>query len=447
MRKLLTLAIKEIIVTFRDVGALMTMLLTPLLLTLAIAAAFGVGGDTSLPNIPVRIRNKDTGQFSQAILDAFENQKEGLLEVELIQDETAARELVDEGNTAALVIVPEHFSDSALPLAGAVQEQLGLDLLSLSQEDIEQLSPEQQQEIGRLFFESQGDDGDVPIIEIYASPDYQISVSVIQGILRGAIERLNMTLAGTNAIITRLVEAQMGQGLGEPSELDPDLSFGGDGFDSETSQELSIHLEVTSPSGRGFNWLDYSAASMAILFLMFAVTSGGRTILAEKQMGTLSRLVITPTQNLTILIGKMAGIMLTGLLQVLVLWGATSLIGAYWGPPLGVLVTLILLVLCATGVGALISAWAKSAGQAGAIGSAFSLIAAASSGSFFPRMNLPQFLQTISFITPNAWGIEIFARLQSGDNLQNILPMLGGVLVLTIVYYTIAAFGFRRKFN
>jgi ABC-2 type transport system permease protein len=214
-----------------------------------------------------------------------------------------------------------------------------------------------------------------------------------------------------------------------------------------SASDLPIQLEVVSPSGHVFSWLDYSAASMAILFLMFAVTSGGRTLLAERQMGTLPRLAITPTANLTILIGKMAGIILTGLLQVGVLWGATSLIGAYWGPPLAVIVALLALVIAATGVGVMISAWAKSAGQAGAIGTAFTLIAAAASGSFFPRMNLPLAMRTASYITPNAWGVEIFSRLQSGGDLGSILPLLGGLLVLTVVYYTVAAIGLRRNFD
>ncbi len=164
-------------------------------------------------------------------------------------------------------------------------------------------------------------------------------------------------------------------------------------------------------------------------------------------MGTLPRLAITPTHSLTILIGKMAGIVLTGLLQVGVLWGATSLIGAYWGPPLAVFIVLLALVLAATSVGALISAWSKSAGQAGAIGTAITLIGAAASGSFFPRTNLPAALRSISLLTPNAWGIEIFAKLQSGGSLRAILPLLGGLIALTVVYYAVAAFGFRRIFK
>jgi ABC-2 type transport system permease protein len=445
MRKLFVLAIKEVLVTFRDLGAIVTMLLTPLLLTLAIAAAFGTGGDAALTDIPVLVENRDTGQLSQEIITAFEDQQvEGLLDVRYITDAEEARQKVENGQVAAFVVIPEDFSKSVLPLVGMVETEMGLDLFSMEEEDYQALTPEQQEAIGRLFAQSQEGEQTVPVIEIYASSEFQISTSVIQGIIRSVLERMNMTIAGTNIIINRMVESSARSGE------DPGLGFSDFGASGESGgmgsgQELPIDLEIVSPSGRSFNWLDYSAASMAILFLMFAVTTGGRTLLAERQDGTLPRLITSPTRSLTILLGKMAGIVLTGLLQVFLLWGATSLIGAYWGEPSGVILTILCLVLAATSVGALISTFAKNAGQAGAIGTAFSLIAAAASGSFFPRSNLPELLQTISFVTPNAWGIEIFGRLQSGQSLTDILPMLGGLLALSIVYYTIAAFGFRRQ--
>ena len=89
-------------------------------------------------------------------------------------------------------------------------------------------------------------------------------------------------------------------------------------------------------------------------------------------------------------------------------------------------------------MGAVISAWAQSPGQAGAIGTAFSLVAAALSGTFVPRPNMPAWVQTVSLVTPNAWGIEIFSSLQNGQSLQEILPLLGGALALTVVYYILA---------
>jgi len=448
MRKLIVLAAKEVTITFRDIGAIVTMLVTPLLLTLAIAAAFGTGGSGTLSAVPVLLLDQDNGAFAAEIIKAFKAQEqEGLLALEQVEDEAAARSRVEANEVAALVIIPDGFSDSILPLAPRVQEELGVDLFSMSEKDIEDLNREQQQQVARLYSQTQDRQEEPSVVEIFASADWQISTAVIEGIVRSVLERLNVMVAGTNAIISTMIEAQKSQADEGESNLNETLGTSLSEIDQTDSKDLPIDLKIVSPSGRQFNWLDYSAASMAILFLMFAVTSGGRTILAERQMGTLPRLAVTPTNNITILVGKMAGIIATGLLQVGVLWGATSLIGAYWGDPLSVVITLLLLVLAATGVGAVISAWAKTARQAGAIGTAFTLAAAAASGSFIPRMNLPALLRTISYISPNAWGIEIFSRLQSGRTVFEILPWLGGLLALSVFYYTIAALGFRQKFD
>lgn len=448
MRKLWTLALKEVRLAFRDVGMLLTMLATPLLLTLAIGAAFGGGGGGNLSDIPVLLLNRDRGTFSQTLVDVFDSDEvQGLIALEHVSDEAAARARVERDEVAVLVIIPEGFSDRAFPQGAQVQQTLGLDLTAMDEAQFEALTDAQKMEIGRIFAVAQLQAAPPPVaVELYASPNWRISTAIVKGIVTQGLEIMNIQTQGILAIMTRLVRAQMARSAGAETALSPG-SFSGSALEKPQTSALPIRLKIVAPGGRSFNWLDYSAASMAILFLMFAVTSGGRTLLAEREWGTLPRLLITPTPPLAVLVGKMAGIVLTGLLQVFVLWGATSLLGAYWGQPLLVPLALLVLVICASGVGALISAWARTAGQAGAIGSAVTLVGAALSGTFLPRANLPAWVQQLSLITPQAWGIEIFAKLQSGRGLADILPLLGGALLLAAGYYIAALAGFRRQFK
>ena len=442
MRKLITLALKEVRLTFRDVGALVTMLVTPLGLTLAMAAAFGMGGSNTFADVPVLLLNQDTGKFSNFLSEVFESAEvSDLLAVETVSDEAVARARVDTAEVAALVIIPPDFSQRTLPFLATAESELGLDLTTLSQTEVEALPPETTQRLAQLYQQDLESERDPVSIEIYGSPEWQISTTVLKGIVAQALERLNITIQGTTQLLSRLFI----QSGGESRSLA--AAAGGGLTTNVETTELPVRLNIVSPSGRPFNWLDYISASMAVFFLMFTVTSGGRTLLAERVAGTLPRLLISPTPALTILWGKMAGTALTGMLQMCLLWGATTLIGAYWGTPSGVLVAIVLLVLSATGVGALISAWAKTSGQAGALGTAVTLTAAAISGSFFPRVGMPAWLRSASLILPNAWGIEIFSALQSGQGLSDILPLLGGVLLLTIVYYAAALPGFRRQFE
>ena len=445
MRKLWVLSLKEVLVTFRDVGALLMMLATPLALTLVMMAAFGGGSSAPISDIPVLLLNRDAGVFGQALIDIFFSPSVGnLVNASVIDDEAAARARVDADEVAALVVIPEDFSARVFPFGARVQALTGVDVTSIAPDAA--LTPEQQAGFAQAFLESQSTGYEPVVVEIYASPDRRISTLIVKAIVSRGLEMLNIQIAGTMNIVNRLVAGMLQAGQTDVAVAMRGLQTGSMA-DDPSAVDLPIKLVTTSATGRGFSWLSYYASSMAVLFLMFAVTSGGRTLLAERMRGTLPRLLISPTSALTILLGKMGGIVVTGVLQMLILWGATTLIGAYWGYPPGVLLTIVLLVICASSVGALISAWATTPGQAGAIGSAVTLIGGALSGSFFVRWNLPQWVQSLSLVTPNAWGIEILSRLQAGRPPAAILPWLGGMMLLTVFYYGLALVGFRRQFK
>jgi ABC-2 type transport system permease protein len=448
MRKLWVLASKEAKLAFRDRGAIVTMLVTPLVLTLVIGAAFSGSGGAPIAGVPVLLLDQDGGVFSSDFIGFFghENVRE-LVALDVVHDEAQARQRVEADEVAALIVIPEGFSAALFPLGAAVRERVGLDLLALRADT--ELAPAQQAAIAAVYLDLQEQVTPPVTVEIYTSPAWRLSGSIVKSIVYQAIETMNMQVQGTTVVMGRIISAQVA-GVGVPAAPGEALAGRlGEGMVTgvATAGQLPIGLETVSRTGRSFDWLSYSAASMSILFLMFAVTSGGRTLLAERAYGTLPRLLVSPLSALTVLAGKMAGIVLTGFLQMLLLWGATSLLGAYWGPVPAVLISILALVLCASGVGALISAWSKTPGQAGTIGTAVTLVGSAISGTFFPRAGLPDFVQKVSLVTPNAWGIELFSRLQLGRGLSDLPPLLGGVLLLTGVYYALALFGFRRQFD
>ena len=440
MRKLGVLALKEVLVAFRDIGAIVTMLVTPLVLTLAMAAAFGTGGDTTLSDIPVLLLNRDRGVLSGKLVDVLESEDVGdLLNVEHVTDEAQARSQIEANEAAALVIIPSNFSEKTFPLGAQIETITGLELTDFT--GTTQLTEAEVMAIASAYERRQegSSPGQPGIVEVYASPDRLISTAIVKGVVTQGLEMLNIQVAGITEIVNRLMG---GGGIDQVDDMSSSMPMG-----SQDIQDLPVHLEITSSTGRRISTLDYTAASIAVMFLMFSVTSGGRSLLAERTGGTLPRLLISPTVPLTLIIGKMTGVILTGTLQVLILWGATSAIGAYWGPPLIVLGVIVAVVICASGVGALISAWARSPSQAGALGTGITLVASVLSGSFFARFGLPAWIQTVSLITPNAWAIEIFTRLQLGEHPSTILPWVGGLIVLTFVYYTGAAVGFKRQFD
>ncbi len=161
---------------------------------------------------------------------------------------------------------------------------------------------------------------------------------------------------------------------------------------SVSSQSTSITLKNVTPSGEAvkFDVLALLAPGMALMFLMYTVSYGGRTLLTERNQGTLPRLLVSPTTAAQVLGGKMIGIFLTGAAQMLILiLGTTVLFQLQWGDPLAVLALVLAAVFGAVGWGMLLTAVAKTPGQVSAIGSALMLTFGILGGTFINMDNMP----------------------------------------------------------
>jgi len=185
---------------------------------------------------------------------------------------------------------------------------------------------------------------------------------------------------------------------------------------------------------------------MALMFLMYTVSYGGSSILAEKSQGTLPRLLVSPTNSMQVLGGKVFGIFLTGAAQMLILIGASSLFFQLkWGGALGVILLVLAAVFGATGWGMLITALARTPTQVGNVGSAVMLIFAMLGGSFVQVENMPAIVQTFGKITPNAWAMDGFTTLAFGGTLTLLSTPILALLTMGSLLFLVSALLFSKK--
>ncbi len=211
---------------------------------------------------------------------------------------------------------------------------------------------------------------------------------------------------------------------------------------------IAINVErATNPSGNS-NSLAFFAPSMAIFFLMFTMFDAPRAIISERETGTLGRLILTPTSTSQILLGKLGGSYLTGILQFAVLVIASRLIfNLKWGTSIaGLIVMVVAVVVAASGLGAVIAAFSKDVNQAEVIGGGIAILSAGLGGNFFPPERLPAWLDIFSRMTINRGGLEGFANLSMrGLGLKDIALNAAVLLTLATIFFALAFWQFQRR--
>jgi len=414
MRKLFLIGLKDLKLIFRDRAALTIMLLAPFLLTIGMGFVTGrfSGGSSGLADIPVVIVNLDNEQLGNALADVFSSRElASLVEPSASPDPVAARRLIDEDKAAAAIIIPAGFTRSIIPAEGTAFDE--------------------------SFVEPE-----VVKIEVYANPGRPTSAGVVKAIVDEFISRVEEGRTSSMTSILQLIQA----GLLDPQNGESEAQRLFENVDQSEATAIVLKKVQQGAAAVDFDILAYMAPAMALLFLMYTVSHGGRSILLERSQGTLPRLLVSPTSSAQVLGGKVMGIFFTGVAQVGILILASAvLFGVRWGDPAGVAVLILATVYGAAGWGLLITTLARTPAQVGSIGSAIMLIFGILGGSFINLEQMPPYVQNLSKITPNAWGLDGFTTLSLGGTLADLKEPITALLIMGSVLFAAAVMLFNRK--
>lgn len=419
--KALQIAWKDTLTRFRDWKALVGLLAAPLIISALIGLAFGnlggLGGSQApISDIEVILVNLDDGVLGENYAMVLNSPDlDELLNLREMEDLAAARQEIEDGNARGVIYIPPGFSDALIAEGppGEAGETAGAR------------------------------------VQIFTDPAASVSPFLIQSIVEQITAGANTILLAAELSVEGVLNYQeaLGPALAElapalEAELDPDnFTF--------ATEELSLQVIEVGEAQEGFDPFAFFIPGMAVFFLMFSMFDGSRSILLEESRGTLPRLMTTPTGTAQIILGKMGGTFLTGLLQFAVLVIASTLIfGISWGNSIpGLIQVVVLTVFAASGLGALLTAFAKDASQASIVGSAVALVFGALGGSFFPASNLGGVVDIASRLTINRWAMEGLTTLTiEGGGYNDILFPSGVLAAIGLATFVLALFAFQRRF-
>jgi ABC-2 type transport system permease protein len=165
------------------------------------------------------------------------------------------------------------------------------------------------------------------------------------------------------------------------------------------------------PSGTG-----QSIPGVMVMFVVMSVLIGGSASLtAERDAGTLRRLATTPLTARQIIAGKTLGLTFLGLVQAMILIGASELIARIpqlhadftWLPYLPALLPLLIVYCaCIAALTLFASAMLRTPQQAESLAWLIGMVLSGLGGAWWPLEIVPRSMRLVGQFFPTAWAME-----------------------------------------
>jgi ABC-2 type transport system permease protein len=410
----LSVALKELQVISKERSWLVILFLLPLMIGGFMGGA-NLAASESGSNIillKVGLVNLDPGTFGSEMSKAIQAINE--FEVTVYPDATTAEEPVAKGNAAAAIVIPADFSQNI-------------------------------------------DDYTSTSVQVIVDPAEPESASIITGIIKQVVAEYTIwgevqygvhTIMGEAGILeaaspqeARAIQAQnLGVVMTRINEMRNNPVI-----------DVSIDAPTKGDSGGGIrSFFAYLFPGLTVMFIFFIVPMSSVSILNEREIGTLRRLLTAPIPKGAILAGKILAYMLLATLQVVVVFAiAGALFGTPLGKsPLGLVVLSLVVAFTASALGILVAALAKTAKQADSVGLILAFVLAGLGGAIAisaqPLYRMGGFISILSGLTPHAHAVEGYYMLMAENaSLVQILPDVGILLGMGIIFFLVGVWRFR----
>jgi ABC-2 type transport system permease protein len=411
MRRLLLILGTDVRRHLKSPWAILVFVAIPMVMTALIGIIFAPAAEeNTLPPIPVVLVDQDKSLASRLLLGAFDADQMKKMFAVTIADEAEGHKRMEKGRASAIIIVPEKFT---------------LDLL----------------------------DGKTTTLTVIKNPAEQFLPDIVEEfmntvavMLSGAVQAFADEAKGIRAMLESPVGAfpwdRLGPEFGRAQKkvlaaqktLSPLLI----GFRAEKTKVAGAKQAFTRR-----DLFSVMLPGMAIMFLLFIVQILMRDIIAERGDGKLRRMMTTPLRPLELVAARLAGGWVMGLLVLLVMVAAGTLIfRAYWGNFWVFLLLGIAASFWTAAFFGLFSALARNRNQAGALGAPIILVFSLFGGSMMNPEAMPKTFKAIGVVTPNHWFIEGAARVRAGSFPLLPLAVLAGT---GIILTALAVAALRRR--
>ncbi|SFB09608.1 MULTISPECIES: ABC transporter permease [unclassified Bacillus (in: firmicutes)] len=399
--KSLTIAWKDFMIRFTDRKGFLTMILMPLVLTAILGSALNsvMGGDGGFAETKVGLVLNDQDPlavtFKEEVLPEL-----SFIKVKKVKDDKELKDLIKDEKIDVGLSFPQGWS-----------------------RDLEQ--------------------GELKEVSILSLSEQPLKASVVESVLKSFSERAKMLSVTAKIVISDLTQSEaVTTGKVNMNEAA-----------TEIVQELKeagkdgIPLMEESVGKKFVSSMQYYAAGMAVMFLLFNATVGAKSIIEERSTETLARLMITPTSHTSILIGKFLGTLLFALIQLVIFFTATTLFfDVSWGENvLQVFSIGLAYSVAVSGLSMALAAVVSDAKTTDVVSGVGVQIFAILGGSMLPIYLFPDTLQMVASVTPNKWALTSFLDIMSGTEWNELYVPIVVLLFMGLASLSIGTWRLRAN--
>lgn len=217
-------------------------------------------------------------------------------------------------------------------------------------------------------------------------------------------------------------------------------------LEQEDTVSLSVEWGSRKPLPHGYN---QTLPGTLITFLMMNLAMFGASSISQSRVtGIIKRLAIYPLAKWQLVTGKIYGLCLLALMQIVVF----LLLGEYVFSvqishnPLGIAFVLLLFSWIASSLGVLVGAFITSPEKTYGICIGSSMVMAAFGGCWWPMEVVSDQLKTFGHLFPTAWAMDALHQLISfGADIRHIVPELIVLSLFALAAHAAANLSLRYR--
>lgn len=426
--KLIDIALKDMLRSFRSLFAVGMMIAAPLLITGLIYLAFG-GMSSEQPDMPaiqVGLVNADAASVDAPSADAPFNLGQTL--VEMFTDASVADWLIARA-----------YPDAAAARAALDRQEIGVAVLIPSGLSAAALSGERSPDTAVVILHD-------PTLSIAPQVVGSMVTSLLDGVAGGRIA-IQVIQERHAARGLTFAPAQIPVMIGQYQTWYTDFQRAMFHRPAEAALRLAAPGvdETAAPMSQ---ILGATMAGQMIFFAFYTAAYSMTSVLREHEEGTLARLFATPTDRAVILGGKFLAVFLTVILQGAALMLFAGLVfGIHWGRAGSVLLALVAQVVAAAGLGVLLIALVRNSRQAGPVLGGGLTVFGMLGGLFTVGIQgMPAFFDVAALFTPHGWVLKGWRLALAAQPPGALLLPFFIALAMGAAMFVLGAVLFRRRF-